>query len=107
MIISGGFNVYLREVESCLIHHPDIKMAAVVWLPNEDWGESVHAEVILENCAKIAGKELIEYCKDNISRYKASKSISFVTEFPMSSYGKILRRTIKKKYIEKNRKRTS
>ena len=99
MIISGGFNIYATEVENCLNSHKAVKESAVVGVPHEDWGEAVHAEVVLKKKAQINEQELIDYCKNNISRYKAPKTITFVDELPLSSVGKILRRTVREKYL--------
>jgi len=98
MIISGGFNVYATEVENCINSHPAIKQSAVVGIPDEEWGEAVHAEVILKKGSRISEDELINHCKKRLSRYKAPKTIKFVDEIPLSPVGKILRREVRKKY---------
>ncbi|OPX36619.1 MAG: hypothetical protein B1H11_07140 [Desulfobacteraceae bacterium 4484_190.1] len=98
MIISGGFNVYAKEVEDCLNSHPVVRMSAVVGIPDDYWGEAVYAEVVLKEGEKISEEELISYCKDRIARYKAPKTIKFVDELPLSSVGKVLRRAVKEKW---------
>jgi fatty-acyl-CoA synthase len=105
MIVSGGFNVYATEVENCINSHPAVEQSAVVGIPDEYWGEAVHAEVILKKGAKISEEKLINYCKDYISRYKAPKSIKFVDELPLSPVGKVLRREVRKKYWGRKRRR--
>ncbi|MDN3016168.1 AMP-binding protein [Paenibacillus sp. BSR1-1] len=98
MIITGGFNVYAIEVENALNSHPAVQQSVVVGIPHEKWGESVHAEVILKNSMQISEQELITFTKDKIGKYKVPKSIHFVSELPLSTVGKILRRKVKDKY---------
>lgn len=105
MIISGGFNVYAVEVENCLNSHAAVKESAVVGIPDDYWGEAVHAEVVLKEAERIGQEELINYCKQHIARYKAPKTIKFVTELPLSPIGKVLRRAIKEKYWENQKRR--
>ncbi len=98
MIISGGFNVYAIEVESALNAHPAVSNAAVIGRPDEEWGEAVHAEVILRPGIKVSSEVLIEHVKAQIGRFKAPKSIAFVDELPLSVAGKVLRRKVREKY---------
>ncbi len=101
MIISGGFNVYATEVENCINAHPAVDQSVVVGIPDDEWGEIVHAEVILKSGAVISKENLIDHCKKSISRYKVPKSIAFVETLPVSSVGKLLRREVRKKYYKK------
>jgi len=98
MIISGGENVYPAEVEVVLLRHPKIQEAVVIGIPDAKWGESVKAVVKLREGQIATEKEVIDYCRDNIARYKAPKSVDFVTEFPVTSTGKILKRELRQKY---------
>ncbi|CAB3778449.1 Long-chain-fatty-acid--CoA ligase [Paraburkholderia caffeinitolerans] len=98
MIITGGFNVYAIEVEAVLNAHPDVAMSAVVGVPHEEWGEAVHAEVVLADGATLDAAALIEYAKAHIGRFKAPKSVAFVDALPLSVVGKVLRRQIRDKY---------
>lgn len=104
MIVSGGWNVYSNEVENCINTHPDVQQSIVVGLPDDHWGERVHAEVILKKGKVVSKEELKDYCRNNISHYKVPKSIEFVETLPLSSVGKLLRREVRKKYW-KNEKR--
>jgi acyl-CoA synthetase (AMP-forming)/AMP-acid ligase II len=97
MIISGGFNVYAVEVEGVLTKHPAVSNAAVVGIPHAEWGEAVHAEVILRPGSTAAPDELIAFAKAQLS-YKAPKSIDIVSELPVSPVGKVLRRKVRDKY---------
>ncbi|MCY1287113.1 Long-chain-fatty-acid--CoA ligase FadD13 [compost metagenome] len=98
MIISGGFNVYAVEVEAALAAHPAVMMSAVVGIPHAEWGEAVHAEVILRSGASITAEELIAQAKAKLGSYKAPKSLVFVDELPTSVVGKVLRRKVREKY---------
>ena len=100
MIISGGFNVYAVEVEAALASNPAVLMAAVVGIPHAEWGEAVHAEVVLRSGATVTAEELISHSKARIGSYKAPKSLIFVEQLPTSVVGKVLRRKVKEKYWE-------
>jgi fatty-acyl-CoA synthase len=98
MIITGGFNVYAIEVEGALVEHPAVMMSAVVGVPHPDWGEAVHAEVILRDGAAVTEEELIDHAKRRLGSYKAPKTITFVSELPLSPVGKVLRRQVRQRY---------
>ena len=100
MIITGGFNVYAVEVEAALSEQPAVLMSAVVGIPHPEWGEAVHAEVILREGAVLSENELIEHAKARLGSYKAPKSVRFVGELPLSSVGKVLRRQVRRPYWE-------
>lgn len=99
MIVSGGENVYSREVEEVLYKHPAIEEVAVIGVPDPVWVERVHAEVVLKDGADATEKELINFCKEHIASYKTPKSVAFVGELLKNPQGKILKRKIKKKYL--------
>ena len=94
MIISGGMNVYSNEVEQTLKKHPSVADAAVVGLPDEDWGERVHAVVIRRN--DVDAEELLDLCREDLSRYKVPKSIEFRHELPLTAYGKVDKKALRK-----------
>jgi len=98
MIISGGFNVYATEVESAINGHSAVFLSAVVGIPHEEWGEAVHAEIILRDGQTLDTDELIQFVKDQLGSYKAPKSVLLVKELPMSVVGKVLRRHVREKY---------
>ena len=97
MIISGGENVYPSEVESLLGQHPAVKDVAVIGVPHEKWGESVHAVVIVHDDHRVAGDELVEWCRTRIAGYKRPRSVSFIREdeMPRTATGKILHRALR------------
>lgn len=98
MIVSGGNNVYPREVEEVLITHPEVAQVVVVGIPDDYWGEAVHAVVVREASSQLAAAELIQYAGQHMAGYKKPKSIDFVEALPTSGYGKVLRREIRDQY---------
>jgi acyl-CoA synthetase (AMP-forming)/AMP-acid ligase II len=100
MIITGGFNVYAVEVEGAINAHAAVLMSAVVGVPHDDWGEAVHAEVVLRDGVEISETELIDHVKARLGGYKSPKSVRFVTQLPLSAVGKVLRRAVRAPYWE-------
>ena len=101
MIVSGGENIYPIEVENVLSDHPAIHQCAVIGIPHETWGESVHAIVTLEGDQRPTEAELIAFCKDNIAHYKCPVSVTFRDEpMPLSPINKILKTELRKPYWE-------
>jgi long-chain acyl-CoA synthetase len=103
MIISGGENVFPREVENILYTHPAVMEAAVIGLPDPYWVEKVHAAVVLKKSAKATDKEIMDFCKKSLAGYKVPKSIDFVDELPKNPTGKILKRVMREQYLEKSK----
>jgi len=100
MIITGGENVYSVEVENALASHPAVASVAVIAIPSGQWGEAVHAAVILAPGQSVTDEELRAYCGEQIARYKVPRTIEFRDAFPLSGAGKILKREIRKEYQE-------
>jgi len=98
MIITGGENVYSVEVENILYTHPCILEAAVIGVPDPKWGEAVKAVVVLKPAETATEEEIIQYCKQHMARYKAPKSVDFVSELPKTGSGKIFKKGLKEKY---------
>jgi long-chain acyl-CoA synthetase len=98
MIVSGGENVYSREVEDVLYKHPAVAEAAVIGVPDHKWVERVHAVIALKADATATEKEMIAFCKEHIASYKAPKSVEFVDSLPKNPQGKILKKEIRAKY---------
>ena len=98
MIISGGFNIYPFEVEEVLYRHPAVFEAAVISVPDSQWGESVKAVVVLKEGISASEEDLIEHCKKCLAAYKKPKSVDFVNELPKNAHGKVLRRILREKY---------
>lgn len=101
IIIVSGFNVYPQEVEAVLCAHPAVHAAIAVGEKNNVAGELVKAFVILNEGVNISPRELMDYCRERLSHYKVPRKIGFVTEYPISPTGKILRRELRKMKIEK------
>jgi long-chain acyl-CoA synthetase len=98
MIITGGENVFSAEVENALAQHKAVRACAVIGIPSERWGESVHAFVVLAPGASVSGDELGEHCKQLIAGYKCPRSFDFVDELPLSGPGKVLKAELRKRY---------
>jgi fatty-acyl-CoA synthase len=92
MIVTGGYNVYPREVEDALAAHPAVREAAVVGAPDERWVETVTAFVVADG---VDEAELIAHCRKRLAGYKAPSSVRFVAELPKSPVGKVLRRALR------------
>jgi acyl-CoA synthetase (AMP-forming)/AMP-acid ligase II len=97
-IITGGNNVYPREVEEVLVQHPAVATAVVVGIPHEYWGEAVHAVVVRHPGATASAEDLIQHCGNSLGGYKKPKSVEFVSALPVSGYGKVLRREVRERY---------
>jgi long-chain acyl-CoA synthetase len=95
MIISGGANIYPREIEEVLLTHAGVAEAAVVGRPHPDWGEEAVAFIVRRSGAHVAATELDRLCLDNIARFKRPKDYRFVAALPKNNYGKILKTALR------------
>jgi len=95
LIISGGMNIYPREVEEALLRHPGVMAAAVVGRPDTEWGEAVVAFVVADPGAPPSAGELDQTCLDHIARYKRPKDYRFVDALPTNNYGKVVKRELR------------
>jgi long-chain acyl-CoA synthetase len=98
LIISGGSNIYPREVEEVLLLHPAIKEAAVIGVPDDRWGESVLAAVVKKEGHIPDEKELDLFCLEHIARFKRPKRYVFVDELPKNATGKVLKRELRERF---------
>ncbi len=101
MIISGGYNIYPREVEEVLYEHPRILEAAVIGVPHGYKGEVVKAYVVSKEGCELTEEEVIEFCKERLAPYKLPKEVEFVKDLPKSMIGKVLRRELREKELLK------
>jgi acyl-CoA synthetase (AMP-forming)/AMP-acid ligase II len=101
LIITGGANVYPREVEEVLLLHPGVLEVAVIGVPDRLWGESVMAVVRPRAGMKPKESELLDLCRDHLSGYKKPRYIRFQDDPPKSGYGKILKRELKAAIVAK------
>jgi len=98
MIISGGFNIYPKEIEEVIYRCPGVNEVAVIGVPDDVWGESVKAIVVPQKGASLTEEEIIDFCRQNLASYKKPKSVDFVEELPKNNNGKILKRELKAPY---------
>ena len=102
MIISGGENIYSAEVESVVSQHPDVAQCAVIGIPSEQWGESVHVVIVpAVSSSEITVEGLRDFCRQHIAGYKCPRSFSLAESLPLSGAGKILKTELRKPYWEK------
>ena len=99
MIVSGGENVYSIEVERVLFMHPAVREAAVIGIPSQQWGESVHAVVVLKDGASATSEELMAFCRQHIGGYKCPRSIEFRADaLPVTPVGKVRKNVLRDPY---------
>jgi acyl-CoA synthetase (AMP-forming)/AMP-acid ligase II len=97
MIISGGSNIYPREIEDVLNQHPEVAECSVVGRPHPEWGEEVVAFVVARQGSKLSAADLDKLCLDNIARFKRPKDYKFIDSLPKNNYGKILKTELRSK----------
>lgn len=102
VIISGGLNIYPREVEEVLLSHPGVAEVSVVGLSDPEWGEIVAAMVVPQANLLIDTQDLDILCLENIARFKRPKKYFIVDELPKSAYGKTLKRDVKSIAMSRN-----
>ena len=98
MVISGGENVYCIEVEETLSAHPALRAAAVIGVPDQVWGERVHAVVVTHPGQQIEADELRSFCRERMAGYKCPRSIEVVDALPLSGAGKVLKRVLRQRH---------
>ena len=98
MIVTGGENVYSREVEEVLYTHPAVSEAAVIGLPDPTWGENVTAVVVLRDGMTATDTEIIATCRDRLAGFKKPKRVEFIDELPKNVSGKILKRELRDRF---------
>ncbi|MFF2555731.1 long-chain fatty acid--CoA ligase [Nocardia sp. NPDC058058] len=98
MIVTGGENVYSAEVENAVAAHPAVASCAVIGVPDEDWGERVHAVIVCQPGRQVTAEQIREHVKTLIAGYKAPRTIDVVDALPVSGAGKILKRELRKRY---------
>jgi fatty-acyl-CoA synthase len=95
MVISGGVNIYPREIEDHLQTHPAILDAAVIGVPDPEWGERLRAFVVLRDGEQITADEVIAYCRDGLADFKRPRQVTFLAELPRNPTGKVLKRELR------------
>jgi long-chain acyl-CoA synthetase len=99
MIVSGGENVYPVEVEEALAHHPDVADVAVIGVPDERWGETVKAMVVVRPGSAPTADDLVAFARERLAGYKLPRSIEFVDALPRTPSGKVLKRELRERYL--------
>jgi long-chain acyl-CoA synthetase len=94
LIISGGLNIFPREVEEVLYAHPAVLEAAAIGIPDAYRGEAVKVFIVLKPGAQATAEDIIEYCRTNLARFKVPQAVEFRDQLPKSMIGKILRRVL-------------
>lgn len=100
MIVSGGENIYPKEIEEVLFSHSSIYEAAVIGIPDEKWGESVMAVVVLKPGEHLTSEEVISFCKENLAGYKKPKFVEFVDSLPTNPSGKVVKHELRKQFAK-------
>ena len=99
MIVTGGFNVYPRELEDILTEHPAVSQAAVIGVPHEKWGEAVTALVVLRDNHAVAAETLIQLIAERKGSYQAPKTLEFIESIPLTPVGKPDKKVLRKRFV--------
>jgi len=105
MIISGGSNIYPREIEEVICQHPAVFEVSVIGVPDQKWGEAVKALVVLRPGESATEALLIEHCKRHLASYKKPQSVEFLPGLPKNAYGKVLKRELRDRYWADRRRK--
>lgn len=98
MIVTGGENVYSAEVEGAISKLPGVLQSAVIGIPSEQWGETVHACIVTAPDAELTAEQVQAHCRELIANYKVPRSVEFLAELPVNGAGKILKRDLRARY---------
>jgi acyl-CoA synthetase (AMP-forming)/AMP-acid ligase II len=107
MIVSGGENVYPREIEDVLYEHPAVAEAAVIGIPSEKWGEEVKAVVVAKPDVEVLAEDIIDFCKERLGGYKQPRTVDFIAELPRNPSGKVLKKDLREPYWQGHSRRVS
>jgi acyl-CoA synthetase (AMP-forming)/AMP-acid ligase II len=107
MIVSGGENVYPHRVEEVLFQHPAIADAAVIGVPDAQWGEKVHAIVVVRPGVRVTVEELIAFCQGQLGGFERPRSVDVVAELPRNPSGKVLKWVLREPYWAGHRRRVA
>lgn len=106
MIVSGGENIYSAEVENAIALHAGVAACAVIGIPDEQWGETVHAVVVLKaGTAEVTDDDIKRHCRESIAGYKCPRSVEFRESLPLSGAGKVLKTELREPYWQAHQRR--
>lgn len=105
MIVSGGENVYPREIEDVLFSHPEVADAAVIGIPSERWGEEVKAVVVRKDGCDLSADDIMAFCKGKLGGYKQPRSVDFIDALPRNPSGKVLKKDLREPYWKGHQRR--
>jgi len=105
MVIAGGFNIYPVEIDNILMGHPDILQACAVGIPHPYRGETIKAFVVVKQGATLTEAQVLSFCREKLAPYKVPKSVEFMDALPTSAVGKVLRRELRQRELEKTAQR--
>ena len=105
MIISGGENIYSKEIEDVIIRHPLVKEVAVFGVPDDLWGEAVCAAVVKQEKADLTEEDIIQFCASHLSSYKKPKKVDFLDDLPKNASGKVKKGSLREVYWKERKRR--
>lgn len=98
MVISGGLNVYPREIEEVLLRHPGVSEVAVIGVPDDRWGETVKAIVVRNSGGELTEADVVAFAAQYLAGYKKPRSVEFVEALPKTAYGKVDKKVLRAPY---------
>jgi long-chain acyl-CoA synthetase len=101
MIISGGYNVYPRDIEEVLFEHPKIAEATAIGVPHPTRGEQVKVFVVLREGETATAEEVVDFCRDKLAAYKLPTEVAFMAELPKTNVGKVLKKELRAQELER------
>jgi acyl-CoA synthetase (AMP-forming)/AMP-acid ligase II len=107
MIVSGGENIYSAEVENAILQMPEVAQCAVIGVPDDKWGERVHAVIVLRSGKILDAQAAIAHCKSMIAGYKCPRSVEFRTELPFSAAGKLMKYQLREPFWRERERRVN
>jgi long-chain acyl-CoA synthetase len=99
MVLSGGYNIYSKEVEAAILELPAVRDVAIVGVPDETFGEAVAAFIELHAGGSLDPAQVVEHCRERLASYKKPKHVRFVAALPRNSAGKVLKYELKKAFV--------
>ncbi len=98
MIIRGGENISPEEIENVLYSHPKMEEAAVIGVPDPEWGQQPRAIVVLRKGETATAEEIMEYCRSKLAGFKRPRSVVFMEALPRNQVGKVIKRVLREQY---------